>query len=72
MEELGHVAANHSTWDLEFENLPIEALLLIWADFRVRGTREAVREAVRVYSLADAYAMIFSKLANMTSEKQKK
>ena len=72
MEELGHVAANHSTWDLEFENLPIEALLLIWADFRVRGTREGGREAVRVYSLADAYAMIFSKLANMTGEKQKK
>ena len=72
MEEIGHVAANHSTWDLEFENLPIEALLLIWADFRVRGTREDGREVVRIYSLADAYAMIFSKLADMTGEKQKK
>ena len=39
IEEIGHVSANHSTWDLEFENLPVESLLLIYADFRVRGTR---------------------------------
>jgi len=29
LEEIGQVAANHSTWDLEFENLPMESLLLI-------------------------------------------
>ena len=40
MEEIGYISANHSTWDLEFENLPIESLLLIYADFRVRGTRQ--------------------------------
>ena len=72
MEELGHVAANHSTWDLEFENLPIESLLLIYADFRVRGIRENGRERIRVYSLAASYEMIFSKLADMTPEKQRR
>ena len=71
MPETGHVSANHSTWDLEFENLPVESLLLIYADFRVRGAREADgREHVRIYTLAEAYAIIFSKLSDMTEEKQ--
>ncbi len=71
MPETGHVSANHSTWDLEFENLPVESLLLIYADFRVRGAREQDgREHVRIYSLAEAYAIIFSKLSDMTEQKQ--
>lgn len=71
MPEIGHVSANHSTWDLEFENLPVESLLLIYADFRVRGARGADgREHVRVYTLDEAYAIIFSKLSDMTEEKQ--
>ena len=73
MEEIGYVSANHSTWDLEFENLPIESLLLIYADFRVRGTRgEDGKERIRIYTLAEAYKMIFSKLYDMTPEKQKR
>ncbi len=71
MPETGHVSANHSTWDLEFENLPVESLLLIYADFRVRGARDGDgREHVRIYTLAEAYAIIFSKLSDMTEEKQ--
>ncbi len=69
MENIAHVSANHSTWDLEFENLPIESLLLIYADFRVRGTRENGREIVKIYTLAEAYEMIMSKLSDMTEEK---
>lgn len=72
MEHIAHISANHSTWDLEFENLPIESLLLIYADFRVRGTREDGREVVRIYPLADAYGMIMSKLSDVTPEKQKR
>ena len=73
IEEIGHVSANHSTWDLEFENLPVESLLLIYADFRVRGTRGADgREEIRIYTLEEAYEMIFSKLYDMTPEKQKR
>lgn len=71
MEEIGYISANHSTWDLEFENLPIESLLLIYADFRVRGTRApGEKERMRIYSLKDAYEMIFCKLADMTPEKR--
>ena len=72
MEHIAHISANHSTWDLEFENLPVESLLLIYADFRVRGTREGGRETVHIYSLAEAYAMILSKLADVTPEKERR
>lgn len=69
---IAHVAANHSTWDLEFENLPLESLLLIYADFRVRGVRENGREVVRIHSLAESYDMILSKLDNVTEEKRRR
>ena len=70
LPKIAHIAANHSTWDLEFENLSLESLILIYADFRVRGTRENGRETVRIYDLSESYDMIFSKLFNMTPEKQ--
>lgn len=69
---IAHIAANHSTWDLEFENLPLESLLLIYADFRVRGVRENGREVVRIHSLTDSYDMILSKLDNVTDEKRRR
>lgn len=73
LPHIAHVAANHSTWDLEFENLPMESLLLIYADFRVRGIRdEHGRERTKIYSLADSYSIILSKLANMTPEKRRR
>lgn len=73
MTHIGHVAANHSTWDLEFENLPIESLLLIYADFRVRGQRgEDNREYTKICTLAESYAIILSKLADMTPEKTRR
>lgn len=71
MPDIAHVAANHSTWDLEFENLPIESLLLIYADFRVRGEWDAQGvEHVRIYTLEEAYGVILGKLANVTAEKK--
>ncbi|MCI8304802.1 MAG: HD domain-containing protein, partial [Lawsonibacter sp.] len=33
MEDISHIASNHSTWDLELESLSVESLLLIYADF---------------------------------------
>ena len=73
LPHIAHVAANHSTWDLEFENLPIESLLLIYADFRVRALRdETGKEHTQIYSLADSYSIILSKLANMTPEKHRR
>lgn len=72
MEGIAHIAANHSTWDLEFENLTIESLLLIYADFRVRGRLEDGKEQMQICSLADAYAIILSKLADVTPEKRRR
>ena len=72
LPSIAHISANHSTWDLEFENLTPESLQLIYANFRVRGTRESGKEVVRIYSLAESYEMIFSKLYNMTPEKQQR
>lgn len=39
MAGIGLIAANHSTWDLELENLSLESLLLIYADFRVKNKK---------------------------------
>lgn len=73
LPDIAHVAANHSTWDLEFENLPIESLLLIYADFRVRGERGADgREHIRIFTLGEAYEAIYRKLADMTPQKQRR
>lgn len=72
MPQIAHVAANHSTWDLEFENLPLESLLLIYADFRVRGHRQGNGpEQISIYTLAQAHDIIFAKLAHMTEEKRR-
>ncbi len=69
--DIAHIAANHSTWDLEFENLPIESLILIYADFRVRAERgEDGKERTVVSPLSEARDRIFVKLADMTPEKR--
>lgn len=71
MERIAHIAANHSTWDLEFENLTVESLLLIYADFRVRGFRdEAGKEHMRFVTLNEGYRIILSKLANVDEAKR--
>lgn len=69
---IGHTASNHSTWDLEFDNLSVENLLLIYADFRVKSTRENGKEKVHFSSLKDAYNIILSKLDNVDNEKSER
>lgn len=71
MPDIAHIAANHSTWDLEFENLPIESLILIYADFRVRAERGADGKEMTIVSpLTESRDRIFVKLADMTPEKR--
>ena len=71
MQMIGHIAANHSTWDLELENLSVESLLLIYADFRVKSSRkEDGGEEVHFYTLADAFDVILSKLDNVDDAKK--
>lgn len=71
MPRIAHIAANHSTWDLEFENLSAESLLLIYADFRVKSTRDSDgREVIHFYTLDEAFDVILSKLDNVDEAKK--
>lgn len=68
---IGHIAANHSTWDLELENLSVESLLLIYADFRVKSSRdENGKELVHFYTLDEAFQVILDKLDNVDEAKK--
>ena len=69
--DIGHVAANHSVWDLEPDYLSVESLLLIYADFRVKQSRDPDgREIPRISSLAEAFDVILSKLDGVDDAKR--
>ncbi|WP_409968555.1 cytidyltransferase-related domain protein [Bengtsoniella intestinalis] len=68
--QIGHIAANHSTWDLELENLSAESLLLVYADFRSKQYYLDGVEYVKVYSLTEAFGVILNKLDNVDEEKR--
>lgn len=71
LSDIGHIAANHSTWDLELENLPVESLILIYADFRVKSKGfENGKEVMGVYSLEDSFRVILEKLDNVDMAKE--
>ena len=71
MDVIGHIAANHSTWDLELENISVESLVLIYADFRVKQMRgEDGREITKIYTLKDSFDVILSKLDNVDEAKK--
>ncbi len=73
MTDIGHIAANHSVWDLEPDYLSAEALLLIYADFRVKQLRgENGEEITRIYTLAEAFQVILDKLDDVDGEKRKR
>ena len=70
MEYIGHIAANHSTWDLEPENLSVESLVLIYSDFRVKQSRgDDGREITYISNLDEAFNVILSKLDNVDEVK---
>lgn len=73
MTDIGHVAANHSVWDLEPDYLSVEALLLIYADFRVKQLHDAQgREITCISTLVQAFQVILDKLDDVDGEKQKR
>lgn len=61
------VAINHSTWDLELDNLPIEALILIYADFRVKADDKG---DMTFYNLDDSFQVILDKLDQVDEAKE--
>ncbi|WIV10439.1 cytidyltransferase [Proteiniborus sp. MB09-C3] len=70
---IGHIATYHSTWDLELENLPIESLVLIYSDFRVKNKELPDGSRImHIYSLRESFNIILNKLDNVDSEKEKR
>jgi len=73
MPVIGHIATNHSTWDLELENLSAESLVLIYADFRVKSNRDSKgQEHVNYYTLKESFDVILNKLDNVDDQKKKR
>ena len=74
MPTIAHIAVNHSTWDLELENLPLESLVLIYADFRVRrdDAADAPKEKMGIFTLKDSFHIILSKLENVDVAKERR
>ncbi len=71
MPTIAHIATNHSTWDLELENLSVESLVLIYSDFRVKSMRNGQnREEVNFYTLKESFDVILNKLDNVDEAKR--
>lgn len=65
-----NVAINHSTWDLELENLSIESLILIYSDFRVKTKREEDKKYMDYFTLKEAFDVILNMLDNVDEAKE--
>ena len=67
-----NIAINHSTWDLEFENLSLESLILIYCDFRVKNKNISDSTKMYIYSLNESFDVILDKLDNVDDKKIKR
>ncbi len=68
-----NIAINHSTWDLEVENLSLESLILIYSDFRIKKkTAGKDSDKMHMYSLADSFDIVLNKLDNLDEKKEKR
>jgi len=70
MPYIGHIAVNHSVWDLELENLSLESLILIYSDFRVKNNGNS--NEMNIYSLQESFQVILNKLDNVDENKEKR
>ena len=70
---IGHIALNHSVWDLELENLSLESLILIYSDFRVKNNKDKhSHNPMYIYSLSESFEVILSKLDNVDEGKTRR
>ena len=69
---ISHIAANHSTWDLELDALSAESLCLIYADMRCKSRFENGQETTVIFSLHDAFDVILHKLENVDRVKRRR
>lgn len=69
---IGQIAANHSTWDLELENMSAESMVMIYADFRVKQEWINGVEEATIFSLDDAFDVILAKLDEVDGAKRRR
>ena len=69
---IGHIAVNHSVWDLELENLPLESLVLIYSDFRIKNVNNDIKQEMKIFSLKESFQVILSKLDDVDEKKKKR
>lgn len=67
-----NIAINHSTWDLELENLSLESLILIYSDFRVKNVYKDSDVKMNMFSLNESFEIILKKLDNVDDAKEKR
>lgn len=67
-----NIAINHSTWDLEIENLSLESLILIYCDFRVKNLQTNEGLTMNIFPLAKSFQVILDKLENVDEKKEKR
>lgn len=67
-----NIALNHSTWDLELENLSLESLILIYSDFRVKNKTSDNSVHMHIFTLKDSFQVILEKLDNLDEKKEKR
>lgn len=72
IDYIRNIAINHSTWDLELENLSLESLILIYCDFRVKNIVENNQLKMSILSLKDSFNVILNKLENLDEIKEKR
>ncbi len=72
IDYIRNIAVNHSTWDLELENLSLEALLLIYSDFRVKNKKIDDVETMHIYPLDESFHVILEKLDNVDDAKKRR
>lgn len=67
---LKNIAVYHSTWDLEYESLSLESLILIYSDFCVKRsrTKDGLFQ-MKFLTVAESFDVILSKLDNLNEEK---
>jgi nicotinic acid mononucleotide adenylyltransferase len=67
-----NIAINHSTWDLELENLSLESLILIYSDFRVKNIETSQGFTMNIFPLEKSFKVILDKLENVDEKKEKR
>ena len=68
-----NVAVYHSTWDLELESLSIESLVLIFADFCVKRSKDKPGFfKMKFLNVDESFQVILAKLDNVDEKKKKR